>query len=402
MPGSPFIREGRLMDLDVMINNVKITTIPDSGAHINAMTIETLQQLHRCIEMGKDQTDIRMGNSTSTNALFTVNVTCCLPNIYPGRSRPFTAIFHVFSRLARGVKAIVGHNFLETTEALTSQAFRLKPRSNPACHIPRCMSIGQISMSGLRLKIFLDQVLIRALPDTGSEINLISRAFAMEHNISIIPIRQDEPHRVEFADGQVEDIFDKVVVTVQAAHCSGQDQSLRASDQSHTGGTLPAAREARNRLALNARYKHRDSTTTQMIKDHVDKEDSLRTFYVLDAPSHEVILGQSLLHSIDAWNLHQSAFEVVPVQSSSMELCTIFALKGKKANPNATISLCRTREASRRSEVDKRRKGLNKDIQRAAGDTAKLAALQQKLAALNEGDLTARTKHEEELRAFTP
>ena len=301
------------MDLEVMMNGLKVTAIPDTGADINVMTVKTLGFLERCSEKHEGEADlIRIGNATSTQALFKVAVTCRLPNIYPGRQKSFTAVFHVFRTLASGVKVIVGSEFLKITHVLTTQASRLKPRFNPTGHIARCMSIGPISSTGLRFRIFLNLFLCFALPDTGSEINLMSRAFAVER-FEIVPIAQSDMQQVEFADGQVEQIFEKVVVTVQAADFNGHLEN--ATDLS--------------RFSLC--YLPRP---TQTVKDRSLEESPTQIFYILASMPHDVILSQSLLYSMDAWNLHQPAFESVPmplpIEEPSVAFCSNFWVRTKK------------------------------------------------------------------------
>ena len=309
----PLVREGKLIDLDLLINDVKLTTIPDTGAHINAIPLSTLQHIQwRIEESGGENSVIRLGNNTSAQGLFQVLLDCRLPNIYPGCSKSILAEFHVFRKLATGVAAIVGLKFLEATNVLTSNSSYLKEGINPPLHIPRCMSVGPILTSGLRLKIFLNRKCFLAMPDTGSEINLIVRACAVKSGFEIISLSGDEKRQVEFADGQIEPILEKVLVAVNAAGY-GKTENRRMT---------PATRQS---LGFGLKQP------SAVLDDGQGSEPQVQTFYVLDNLTHEVILSQQLLHSMDVWNRHPSAFEIVPSQNSSRdELCTIFSRRVKK------------------------------------------------------------------------
>ncbi|KIV85581.1 hypothetical protein, variant [Exophiala sideris] len=392
--GNPFIRQGRLMDFDMMINDVEVTTVPDTGADVNAMTLDTLFQLQRSVVARKEEIgNIKLGNDTSVNALFRVSLRCCLPSIYGEPQEPFRADFHIFLKLASGVRAIVGYKFLEITQMLTSQAWRLKPRFNPGRHIPRCMSIGPVPSAGLRLKIFLDKNLFLALPDTGSEINLMSKACAVKNGLTIVRTVQEETREVEFADGQFEEIVEKVVVTVQAADCSEQTDLAVSDSKLSAAGEASGIQRSSSLLANQPSYKTKVS---------IAEEPILQTFYVIDKIAHDVILSQSLLHAMDAWNLHQSAFVYTDVQGFEKSMCTIFVRDSKGNNhPRETITQFKQREAFRQSEVAKKQKRLNRDIKRRAGDTERQTTLRQKLAELNQKDQAARVKFDEAVRAFT-
>ena len=312
---NPIVRAGKLMDLDLVVNEVRLTTIPDTGAHINAIPLSTLELIHQRTENSNGESSIiklngrssaiKLGNDTQTKSLFQVQMKCRLLDNFPDRGKSNLIVFHVFAKLATGIVAIIGLDFLEATNILTSQSFRLKERFNPMQHIPRCVSVETIPASGLRLKIFLNEILLLAVPDTGSEINLMLRFCAVRNSFEIIALPEDETHHVEFADGQIESISGKVTVAINAAGYSKTE-----SQETALG-------------------KDRPFDLQQPANGVQEGDAALQTFYVLDSLTHEVILSQHLLHSMDVWNRHSSAFETVQAQGSSGELCTILSRRVK-------------------------------------------------------------------------
>ena len=404
LAGNPVVREGKLMDLEMFVNDVKLTTIPDTGAQINAIPLSTLQHIQwRIEESGGENSVIKLGNNTSAQGLFRVLLDCRIPKVYPNREKSKLTEFHVFRKLATGVDAIVGLEFLETTNVLTSYAFCLKERINPARHIPRCMSVGPILASGLRLKIFLNRKCFLAMPDTGSEINLIVRACAVKSGFKIVPLPKDEKQLVEFADGHLEPISEKVLVVVNAAGYSKTESRI----------TTPTTLQP---FSLGLRQPSAVSDTGQ------DSEPQVQTFYILDNLTHEVILSQQLLHSMDAWSRYPSAFETVSSQNSSREeLCTIFSRRVKQLAKETSefhcytlvfmqfkadeirlvVSQCNQREAVRQSEIKSQRNGILQEIERLGADSVKRRELLQALDDLDRKDNEERAKFREALATLT-
>jgi hypothetical protein len=320
---NPFVQRGKLFDLPIILNGVRVVSIPDTGARINAISVSTLKAIKAQTnsQWGNPDDNVYVGNDTSTGALCQVRLDCKFPpdeyaTTSSAYSSPETQTFHVFAALASGVAAIMGWPFLEATQTLTTYAHRFTERTISGRQNPRCMSIGPLEASGLRLKVYLDSRLISATPDTGSEINLISTRCVKRHGFRLEPLHHGENRYVEFADGQIGTLSGKI---------RAKFDCYKDPVRSGTAADLQRS----NNYDGNPRHRHNRNQNEESSSSDPDF-DQYKTFYVLGTLADDLILSQSLLHSIDAWNLHASSFESVSVASGRNALNTIFWYKGKR------------------------------------------------------------------------
>ncbi|KAL3462801.1 hypothetical protein BJX64DRAFT_258608 [Aspergillus heterothallicus] len=92
---------------------------------------------------------------------------------------------------------ILGSPFLRATETLTRYISRIKSRLARTPKIPRFYLLGEENQ---RLVGYLNGTLTRALPDTGSDLMLVQRAYAMQAKMTV-DNDPDKALQVEFADG---------------------------------------------------------------------------------------------------------------------------------------------------------------------------------------------------------
>lgn len=325
---SPFLREGRLFDLPLLLGDQEILAVPDTGAQINAISVQTLKRLRGQFQSQWGSLDdaVDVANSSSTDAICQVTIHCRLTQaslvaqFYPN------CVFHVFSELASGVMAIIGRAFLDAAQILTTRSYLLRERVDHLQYIPRCMSIGPFKSSGLRLPVYLDSKLITAFPDTGSEIDLISRACALLHRFDIQKLQVTDKSVVQFADGQIDTLSGKVRVKFDTF----------TEPVLSTRSTLSTKRDEPAPLLTPSRKKRKTSGTTYLDVASSAPPDHHRTFYVLDSLPYDVVLSQSLLHSIDAFNLHASGFTTVTPEENKKEICTVFWYRGKEYKAEET------------------------------------------------------------------
>jgi hypothetical protein len=305
---SPFLREGRLFDLPLLLGDQEILAVPDTGAQINAISVQTLKRLRGQFQSQWGSLDdvVNVANSSSTDAICQVMIHCRLAQASLVAQYYQSCVFHVFSELASGIMVIMGRAFLDAAKILTTRSYLLRERVDHLQYIPRCMSIGPLKSSGLRLPIYLDSKLITAFPDTGSEIDLISRACALQHRFDIQQLQVTDKSVVQFADGQIDTLSGKVRVKFDTF------TEPELFTRSKTSGTT---------------YLDVASSATP---------DHHRTFYVLDSLPYDVVLSQSLLHSVDAFNLHASGFTNVTLVENKKEICTVFWYRGKEYKAEET------------------------------------------------------------------
>ncbi len=101
--------------------------------------------------------------------------------------------FFVFQRLAPEVNVIMGCKFLEETKTLSHHRDRLRERSSMGMANRRVL---QMKMPKVRLACYLDASLVLACADTGSEIDLMSRAYAERRGFDITEVAEHEKYVV--------------------------------------------------------------------------------------------------------------------------------------------------------------------------------------------------------------
>jgi hypothetical protein len=324
---SPFLREGRLFDLPLLLGDQEILAVPDTGAQINAISVQTLKRLRGQFQSQWGSLDdaVNVANSSSTDAICQVTIHCRLTQASLVAQFYSNCVFHVFSELASGVNAIMGRAFLDAAQILTTRSYLLRERVDHQ-NIPRCMSIGPLKSSGLRLPVYLDSKLITAFPDTGSEIDLISRACALLHRFNIQQLQVTDKRDVQFADGQVDTLSGKVRVKFDTftEPVLSTRSTLSTKCDEPAPSLTPSSKEWKT------------SGTTYLDVASSASPDHNRTFYVLDSLPYDVVLSQSLLHSIDAFNLHASSFTTVIPEENKKEICTVFWYRGTEYKAEET------------------------------------------------------------------
>jgi hypothetical protein len=309
----------------MILNGHAITTIPDTGAQINAISKQAIKSIgvRGMCQWGGDDDKVGLGNGMTGEADCQVEVPCRFPD---GIENTILT-FHVFSELAEGVLAIMGQKFLDDTQCLTVNLSRLRERQS--LPIPRCLSIGPILPSGLLFKVYLDGKLNKGLADTGSEIDLISEDCAKLNGFQILGFGRADRRYVQVATGgDPVSLTGKVIVRFDTFEDVDPPQSSHAQT-----GFPPPTRHSSDQVE-SGRISPFPSTTDSaeglLEHDH--------TFYVLPRLPYDLVFSQALLHAIDAFNLHKSAFEwtLLP-EGQAASLCPYFWWKGNKY-PAATTS----------------------------------------------------------------
>ena len=212
--------------------------------------------------------------------MYQVGISCRLIDgeTFAGEEQQWS--FHVFRNLAQGVKLIIGQKFLFDNRIMTVRSDLLKKVNFKIPSLPRCMSIGPITRAGLRMRVYINGRPVMALPDTGSEVDLISTAFAYQSKLIIHPLEVRDTNMVQFADETIGELPGKTTV--------------RFDTDMPRGG-----RQRKPRFDIRAAWR-----STGGYDHNV-------TFYVLDKLRHDVILSQQLLYALDAFNQHASPMQLV-------------------------------------------------------------------------------------------
>jgi hypothetical protein len=105
-----------------------------------------------------------------------------------------SCIFQVFLSLASPI--IMGMAFLEQTETLTKHRDRLVRIPRPSLQALQVYSVGRPKKD---LLCYMDNILTFAIPDSGSEVDLMAPHVALERGLQVLHGEE----QIEFADGSV-------------------------------------------------------------------------------------------------------------------------------------------------------------------------------------------------------
>lgn len=326
---SPFFRCGKVFDLPLILSGTPLDTFPDTGSELNAISLETLKELkvETPAKWGSPDDDVQMADRSVAGAICQVQLGVKFPATEHAPVDHQDWTFHVFSELAEGVKVIVGQKFLETYRIFTEMSNCLRERVGCIGQIPRCMSVGLSENTTVRMRVHLNDVLVFALADTGSEVNLISGQCARRLGIEICALSVEDNSLVQFANGRLGVVCGKVRVTFSAFEDVNQELKEPGTaviiEDSNITGVVPAA-------ICDAPYDHTTDEEENVIFDN------RISFFVLEELPHDVTLSQELLHSMDAFNRHASAFVKFSGEATIKQFYTIFWYKGKQCQTALT------------------------------------------------------------------
>lgn len=176
-------------------------------------------------------------------------------------------LFYVFEFLISPV--IMGMAFLESTQTLTKHQYRLQPRS---ANLTDVWQLCSIDYPRRRLYCLADDKPEFATADTGSEIDLISSAYAKERGFHITEVDL-ETSVVQLADGSLSQLQGKVVVSIVLGNSESQP--------------------------------------------HV------RDFYILDGLTSDILLGEDFLDQVSAFTTYKNAFALDDEDDGTGEVNTI-------------------------------------------------------------------------------
>lgn len=166
---------------------------PDSGADDNVIALEVANTLGlTIITEQEDKKQFRLGNGKMVQSLGKVLASCNLALGDASTHRDLPVLFYVFKTLAAPL--IMGMAFLQVTETLSRYRDRLIEQEVPQTSFLRLYSIDTPRR---HLPCRLNDDLVLANADSGSDLDLVSAEYAESHAWQIDP-REEV---IEFADG---------------------------------------------------------------------------------------------------------------------------------------------------------------------------------------------------------
>ncbi|KAN0113071.1 hypothetical protein V8E51_006022 [Hyaloscypha variabilis] len=236
------------------------------------------------------------------------SIICQFPSP-PTMARPVE--FFVFDKLQCDV--LVGRPFLRATQTLDLHQHRLR-HIESASHVP--LAVRSIGQTEERVQCWLDGNPVPTLPDTGADMNLISLEFAREigyDDRNGKGIDREPQHRIdlEIADGST--VTTEGAIQVLISFASPKESSSTVYELVESSEKKPTTDE---KAEIQGNCQIRE------------------TFYVLEELKYQVILGETLLATVDAYTHHTTTFSLL---SGGLQAC-VAIFRRKKVGEGKTGS----------------------------------------------------------------
>ncbi|KAG4436920.1 hypothetical protein IFR05_007608 [Cadophora sp. M221] len=276
--------------LPIILETVPTNACADFGSEVNCISETYARMLGAHIEKGNQTFKLPI-SGRFLSSIGTAIFNC---RFIREPSMPQYVVFYVFRKLIRDV--VLGRQFLRTSRTLDLHVNRLQdaPMTETQEGVVSVKSVGNSQES---IKCWLDKVKVQSLPDTGAEVNMVSTEFAAKlgyhtQDLGDKLIQRNEGTFIEFVDGSTVPPVGTIPLQVSCcdpSRCSEAPRSL--VDSSFLSPRTPPT----GVLAWN-----------QMV---------VETFYVVHGLEHDAVLGETLLMTVDAFNLH--ANNIQPVEHAT-------------------------------------------------------------------------------------
>lgn len=231
--------------------STKVMACPDSGSVDNIISLELVDKLRLEID-SNEQKEFTLANRSTVTALGKVSTSCSFVTGSLSEHFKLECTFYVFRTLA--VELIMGVDFLQETETWSKHKGRLVEQLIPAMQSLRVNSVGKHKRGLIcRLGTFVGCATV----DTGSDLDLVSPAFAKSRFYKIEP----RIEKVEFAD------------------CS-------------VGYTLGVVKTSFVVGSMSASEFHPRGEAIEL------------DLFVLDNVTSDILIGQDTIEELDIFNLH--------------------------------------------------------------------------------------------------
>ena len=272
------VKPRKKVQLPIEILGSTYATCPDSGSQENIMAKAISDQLDLSIDdAAEHQKEFRMANGKVVKALGRTSVDCAFTKEPDSQHQ---CSFYVFKALIAPI--IMGMAFLDATETLTKYKHRLQssmvPRTGP-------LQLYGIDNPVQRIQCLADLRKTLANADTGSEIDLISLAYARRRGYYLDAVDFGD-NRVQLADGSVAFLVGKVNISIIFGDV---DNEFYAWKFPHT--------------------------------------EIQRTFYVLEGLTSDMVLGEEFLDETNAFETYRTALTFQESEDIYCHLDTIIWLR---------------------------------------------------------------------------
>ncbi|KAE9375348.1 hypothetical protein N431DRAFT_402782 [Stipitochalara longipes BDJ] len=292
--------------LAILIQGVLVETCcADSGSEVNCLTRDFARSIGVVVTNKVTYLGLPI-KKLLLKATGIVSIICQFPST-PTMAQ--SVKFFVFDKLQCDV--LLGRPFLRATQTLDLHQHRLRQIEGVSDTTLAVRSVGHAEE---RVQCWLDGKPVRTLPDTGADLNLISPAFAREigyDNKKGKSIDRGPQHQIdlEIADGSTVTTEGAIQVSISFASPKESNSTVYELIESSEKRTSTS-----KRTEIQGNYQIRE------------------TFYVLAELNYEVILGETLLATVDAYTQHTTKFSLL---SGGIHSC-VAIFRRKKAGEGKT------------------------------------------------------------------
>lgn len=182
----------RIWQIGGSLGSVAVSACPDFGSQLDTVSAAFAKR-HGLHVDERTTKSVRLPNGHLTGATGVVT----LPFRFQNERKQYYRDFHVLQECTHEV--ILGSSFLKMTKTLTHFQHRIQEKLVSVSSRPKvCLAGGQKQ----RVMGFLNRGLVSAIPDTGSDVMLMSSGYAKERNLVVHDGHHDQTY-LELADVSV-------------------------------------------------------------------------------------------------------------------------------------------------------------------------------------------------------
>jgi hypothetical protein len=265
---------------------------PDTGAAVNAISLVIARKLGLKVDPTEDDVVLASGNYARCCGI--TRAWCQFGKTYDTESDELHCTFYVFRKLASPL--IMCRSFLLETKTITTFLQRLV---RLRCSIPIIPIIGALGGTEERLLCCVNGHNAEALPDSVSDVDVVSLQYAERQGFAIKP----SDAWVMFADRTVRRVSGTATVQLTVGH-GARKVDLSVPRPTSSIVSIEAAQRPTN--------KDFDTDTSPTSSTHTTPVSNMRhvlesTFYVLADITVDMIIGTESLETLEVYTRHSAA-----------------------------------------------------------------------------------------------
>lgn len=285
-------RKGLPITFEMGDSQATVMASPDTGCEENVISQELALKLGLQIEKSEERA-FRMANGKVVSCCGRTMSACGFGTESHLGPSNLLCTFYVFRTLASPL--IMCMSFLEKTQTLTKYRNRLV---NLTLSAPPWLRVRAIGKQKQRLLCSLDGEEVQAIADSGSEVDLISKAYAQQRGFSIEPKEMN----VMFADGSIGQTCGMVRAQLYIGAC-GIEMGIISPDPV-SGGGFPSEQPP----GSDAEDASTSNSTLELAKNGDDngqyRNVLMVELHVLKDLVADVLIGEDSLESLNVFTQH--------------------------------------------------------------------------------------------------